>query len=154
MKEILIRDAVLNDLPALLKFEEALIDAERPFDPTIRAGEVHYYDLRSYIENKEIKVVVAEINGKVVSSGFGLSKAGRHYLDHDHYAYLGFMYTLPEFRGKGINSMIIDKLKDWAYQNNLPEIRLTVYDDNSPALNAYFKAGFKKHIVEMRLPSR
>ncbi|QBA63484.1 GNAT family N-acetyltransferase [Muriicola soli] len=153
MKEILIRDAVLNDLPALLQFEEELIAAERPFDPTIREGEVHYYDLRSYIENREIKVVVAEVKGKVVSSGFGLSKPGRHYLDHKNYAYLGFMYTLPEFRGRGINRMIIDELKAWAYENKLSEIRLTVYDDNSPALNAYFKAGFKKHIVEMRLPS-
>lgn len=153
MKEILIRDAVLDDLPVLLQFEEELIEAERPFDPTIRNGKIHYYDLQRYIENKDVKVVVAEDKGTIVSSGYALSRPARNYLDHENYAYLGFMYTLPKYRGKGINNLIIEELKAWAYQNNLCEIRLTVYEDNIPALNAYTKAGFKKHIVEMRLPS-
>ncbi len=151
MKNILVREAVLADLDMLLSFEQALIEAERPFDSTIRTGHLHYYDLKELILNKEAIVVVAEMDGRVLSSGFGMAKPARHYLDHTKYAYLGFMYTHSDYRGKGINSKIIDTLKEWAVQQGLYEIRLTVYQDNLPAIAAYEKAGFKKHIVEMRM---
>jgi GNAT superfamily N-acetyltransferase len=151
MKNILVREAVLADLDILLSFEQALIEAERPFDSTIRTGNLHYYDLKELILNEEAIVVVAEMDGRVLSSGFGLAKPARHYLDHTKYAYLGFMYTHSDYRGKGLNSKIIDALKEWAVQQGLYEIRLTVYQDNLPAIAAYEKAGFKKHIVEMRM---
>ncbi len=153
MKDVRIRDAVEADLPALLQFEQALIEAERPFDPTIRDGRLHYYDLKEYITNKEAKVVVAMNNGQIVSSGFGIPKAARTYLNHEQYAYLGFMYTLPVFRGKGINGKIMEVLVAWAKSKGLSEVRLTVYQDNVPAIAAYEKVGFKKHIIEMRMAS-
>lgn len=152
MKKITIREAVPADLPVLLQFEQELIQAERPMDPTIREGELHYYDIGEFIRDKEVKVVVAEVDGQVVSSGYGKAKPARPYLDHPEFAHLGFMYTLPEYRGMGINSLIVETLKTWAYQKGLREIRLTVYWDNDPAITAYEKAGFKKHLIEMRLP--
>jgi GNAT superfamily N-acetyltransferase len=152
MKQITIREAVLEDLPVLLGFERLLIEAERPMDPTIRQGELHYYDIGEFIRDAEVRVVVAVIDSQVVSSGYAKPKPARPYLDHEKYAHLGFMYTLPEFRGMGINRLIIEDLKTWAYKKGLYEIRLTVYQDNHPAIAAYEKAGFQKHLIEMRLP--
>ena len=152
MDKITIREAVLEDLSVLLRFEKSLIEAERPMDPTIRKGDLHYYDLREFILDDQVKVLVAESDGRIVSSGYGMAKPARKYLDHEQYALLGFMYTLPHYRGKGINRMIIEELRAWAYQNGLYEIRLTVYQDNAPAIAAYEKAGFRKHLIEMRLP--
>lgn len=151
MKDVLIRTAVLADLEMLLTYEQELINAERPFDPTIRTGSLNYYDLKELILNKEAIVVVAVTEGKIISTGYGVPRRARHYLDHTHYAYLGFMYTHPSYRGRGINKGILQELKKWAYKKELFEIRLTVYSDNLPAIAAYEKAGFKKHIVEMRL---
>ncbi len=151
MDDIRIREAVLNDLETLLYFEKELIKAERPFDECIREDPVCYYDLRTLIEDKEVAVIVAEYQGKIISSGYAHSKKARAYLDHENYAYLGFMYTLPEFRGRGINLMIIEYLTTWALSKGFIELRLTVYDKNQPAIRAYEKAGFKKHIIEMRL---
>jgi len=145
------RPASLNDLPVLLEFEQGIIKAERPFDPTIKDDPVSYYDLEDMITQKEVAVVVAEHQGQIVASGYGIAKRARHYLDHEYYAYLGFMFTKPEFRGKGINQKILADLKQWAVDQGLQEIRLTVYDDNPGAVRAYEKFGFKKHIVEMRL---
>lgn len=151
MKNFLIRQAVESDLKTLLQFEQALIEAERPFDPTIRKGSLHYYDLKEFIVNKDAEVLVAVVDGQIVSSGYGIAKAARPYLDHKEYAYLGFMYTLPEYRGQGINGKIIETLTTWARGRGLEEVRLTVYDDNAPAIAAYEKVGFKKHIIEMRI---
>lgn len=151
MENVLIRTAVLADLEILRAYEQELITVERPFDPTIRSGSLNYYDLEQLILDEEAFVVVAETEGRIISTGYGIPKVARHYLDHTYYAYLGFMYTHPLCRGVGINNRIIQELKKWAYSKELYEIRLTVYSDNLPAIAAYEKAGFKKHIIEMRI---
>lgn len=149
--KIVIRPATLNDLPVLLEFEQELIKAERPFDVTIKADPVSYYDIEKYIISKDVEVVVAEHKGIVISSGYVHQKKARQYLDHKAYAYMGFMYTVPEYRGRGVNQKIVKELKAWAKKNDLMEIRLTVYHDNVPALRAYEKVGFECHITEMRV---
>ncbi len=152
-ENVIIRNAVVADLPVLLLFEQEIIKAERPMDPTIPEDSVSYYDLSEMLADKDALVVVAEINGKLVASGYAIKKRARHYLDHDFYSYLGFMYTDPICRGRGINAAIVERLKEWSLAKGLQEIRLTVYEDNAPAIKAYEKVGFKKHIVEMRLES-
>ncbi|MEJ1223834.1 GNAT family N-acetyltransferase [Sediminicola sp. 1XM1-17] len=151
MKDFTCRKATIDDLETLLGFEQGIIVAERPFDPTIKQDPVHYYDLKEYILSDDIEVVVVEIHGVVIASGYALIKQARPYLDHKEYAYLGFMYTAPEYRGQGVNQLIIEVLKKWASAKGMTEIRLTVYDDNIPAIKAYERVGFKKHIIEMRL---
>lgn len=154
MQNLTIRLATLKDLDVLLAFEQELIISERPFDETIKPAPVSYYDLKEYVQREDVAVVVAESEGRVISSGYALAKRAREYLDHDEYAYLGFMYTVPEYRGKGVNAEIVAYLKNWARDRGLREIRLTVYSDNLPAIRAYEKAGFKSHLVEMRIPSQ
>ncbi|RDY58192.1 GNAT family N-acetyltransferase [Flagellimonas nanhaiensis] len=146
-----IRNARPEDLPILLEFEQELIKAERPFDVTIDKDPISYYDLKQMVLDDKACVLVAEVDEKIVASGYGIPKRARHYLDHEWYAYLGFMYTRPDFRGKGINARIIKVLKQWASENGFTEVRLTVYSDNIPAIKAYEKVGFKSHLIEMRL---
>ncbi|MBO0331633.1 GNAT family N-acetyltransferase [[Muricauda] lutisoli] len=151
LPKVNIRTATLEDLPVLLNFEQEIIKAERPFDVTIKEGPISYYDIGEMIQDPKAHVVVAETEGKIVASGYAIPKRARHYLDHELYAYLGFMYTDEGFRGKGINALIVDELKQWSQQEGYKEIRLTVYNENLPAIKAYEKVGFKKHIIEMRL---
>lgn len=151
MNDITIRSATLQDLDTLLGFEQEIIKAERPLDPTIRQGAIHYYDLRELIQSDDAEVLVASRKGHLIASGYALIKKARHYLDHDAYAYLGFMYTHPDFRGQGINKKILQNLNEWAFSRGLSEVRLTVYDNNLGAIKAYEKAGFKRHLIEMRL---
>lgn len=151
MKDLLIRDARPVDLPVLLKFEQELIKAERPFDVTIKDTPISYYDIESYIKNHDIKVVVAEYKNQVISSGYALKKRASDFLRHDFYGHLGFMYTVEAFRGKGVNKKIVEVLKDWCFANNLNEIRLKVYYENESAIKAYQKAKFVCHMIEMRL---
>ncbi|MEQ8712637.1 MAG: GNAT family N-acetyltransferase, partial [Cyclobacteriaceae bacterium] len=57
----------------------------------------------------------------------------------------------PAHRGKGVVSLIISSLTDWARTQGISEIRLDVYSDNDPAIRAYEKAGFSKLLTEMRV---
>ncbi|AUP80159.1 GNAT family N-acetyltransferase [Flavivirga eckloniae] len=148
---IIVRKATLNDLPVLLEFEQGVIIAERPFNPTIKDGDINYYNIDELITHEDSEVFVAEINGNIVASGYAKIKTDRHYLKHTHQGYLGFMYVSEAHRGKRLNKMIVDALLKWCKARHVFEIRLDVYNDNIPAIKAYEKAGFKKHMINMRL---
>jgi GNAT superfamily N-acetyltransferase len=151
MKDLITRAAKVDEIDALLAFEQGIVTAERPFDSTLKEGEIHYYDLAYLIGTPIAEVIVAEIDGELVGSGYALIKEAKPYLKHAHYAYLGFMYVKPEYRGQGINKAILEALKQWAVSKNIREIRLEVYEENTIAKNAYEKAGFKGNLLEMRM---
>ncbi|PKH67709.1 GNAT family N-acetyltransferase [Flavobacterium sp. ALD4] len=151
MSKINIRKARLEDLNILLEFEQGIITAERPYDPTLKEEKINYYDIEKMITAAHIEVVVAEIGAKIVGSGYARIETAKPYLNHDNYAYLGFMYTDPQHRGKGVNAIIIEALKEWCLSQKITELRLDVYHDNPSAIRAYEKVGFKKHLLNMRV---
>ena len=151
MESLIFRTASIDDLPTLLEFEQGVITAERPFNPTLKAEKIHYYDIQKLIESDQSTVIVGVIKGQIITSGYVKILAAKPHLQYTHYAYLGFMYVLPDFRGKGINKLLLDKLITWAKVRDIQEVRLDVYHDNLAALRAYEKAGFKRLLVEMRL---
>ena len=145
------RIATLEDLPTLLKFEQGVIEAERPMDPTIKDGDINYYDISELITSNESDVFVVEIDNVIVSSGYAKIKEDRHYLKHSKIGYLGFMFVPEDHRGKGLNKLIVVALLKWCKERNIFEVRLDVYDENPSAIRAYEKVGFKKHMINMRL---
>jgi len=151
MNQITVRKASLKDLDILFRFEQGVITAERPFDSTLKSVHINYYELEEMITAPHIEIVVAELNGGLIGSGYARIEKAKHYLQHTHHAYLGFMYVEPAHRGKGVNNKIIAALKTWAASQNITEFRLEVYADNLSAIKAYEKAGFSKHMVEMRM---
>jgi len=151
MNQINIRKAALKDLPALLAFEQGVIKAELPLDPTLKRTPTTYYDLNEMLTAKHIHLLVAELNKEIVSCGYARIENAKEYLKHQQFGYLGFMYTSPLHRGKGLNKSIIDKLIAWCNSQNIHEIRLSVYDGNISAIKAYEKVGFEKHLITMRI---
>lgn len=150
MKPI-VRKATLEDVPVLLEFEQGLIKAERPMDETIKDGKISYYNVSEFIKNDDSELYVVELNGEIVASGYAKIKPDRYYLKHAKQGYLGFMFVPESRRGKGYNKLIIDALKAWCRERQVFEIRLDVYDVNHSAIRAYEKAGFKKHLITMRM---
>jgi ribosomal protein S18 acetylase RimI-like enzyme len=150
MDEIKIRKASLIDLGQLLAFEQDLIKTERPFDPTVKPDPVNYYDLKTMLTSPHIEMVVAEAYNKIIASGYARIDRSKPFIKYSTHAYLGFMYVLAEYRGRGINKQIINALKNWASNQNITEFRLEVYYDNISAIKAYEKIGFSKYSLEMR----
>ncbi len=151
MDQVNIRTAKPNDLPVLLTFEQAIIESERPFDETIRSGDdVRYYDLESLISSPDAEVVVAELGPKIIGSGYARIETSDTYLKHREHSYLGFMYVVPEHRGKGINKKIVTALEAWSNSKGVTEMQLEVYVENAAAIRAYEKSGYTGLILQMR----
>lgn len=151
MNPIITRSATVEDLDTLLQFEQGIVTAERPFDPTLKAGEIHYYDLKALILSPEAEVVVAVAGEEIIGSGYAQIRQAKDYLRHSRFAYLGFMYVKPAFRGQGINQKVLDALTNWIKEQGIAEIRLEVYAENEGAKRAYAKAGFTPNLLEMRM---
>jgi len=151
MNAITFRTATLADLPILLQFEQGIVIVERPMNPTIKATDVSYYDIGALIQRPDAEVVVGVYNKEIIASGYALIKQATPEFTYDRYAHLGFMYVEPNYRGRGINRLLIEQLTNWARKQNILEIRLRVYTDNEGAIRAYEKVGFEKLMLEMRL---
>ncbi|MEJ5106853.1 GNAT family N-acetyltransferase [Chryseobacterium sp. MYb328] len=146
------REATAQDLEILLTFEQGIVSAERPFNSTLIDGEIHYYDLNEFIQSSDATLIVVEDHDEIIASGYALIKnSEKDYNKFKNYAYLGFMYVKPEYRGKGINKIITDELISWAKSRDVSEVRLDVYAENESAVKAYEKAGFEPHLLTMRL---
>ncbi len=149
--KLLIQPAKLSDLPTLRQFEQGVIAAEKPFDPTLKDEHFTYYHLQELITSPDAELLVAIDQGEIVGSGYVRKDLAKTFQRFTHYAYIGFMYVQPTHRGRGISSSILNALFDWAKSRGLTEVRLDVYNDNMPAVRAYEKAGFTKSLVTMRL---
>ncbi len=149
MKQVTVRQATLADFGTLLSFEQALIDFERPLDETIKNGHINYYDLENMIAAPTVGFVVAESEGEIVGCGYASIEDSKPYLTHRQHAYLGFMYVIPEHRGKGVNRLIIEALKQWSISKGVTYMRLEVFASNPAAIKAYEKVGFAPRLLEM-----
>lgn len=149
---MILREATREDLDILLAFEQGVIEAERPYNVTLRKEKIHYYDLESLMNSKDATLIVAEKDHEIIASGYALIKQPeKDYSTFKDYAYLGFMFVKPEHRGKGVNQLIVDELIRWSRNKGISEIRLDVYDQNESAVKAYEKAGFEPLFLTMRL---
>ena len=146
-----IREATHDDLDTLKSFEQAIIAYERAFASNLKKDPISYYDLGRTIERNDTDVVVAVLNGKLIGSGYSQIRKSESFKKPEHYAYLGFMYVVPEHRGKGVNRSIIENLLMRAKQRGLTDVQLDVYAENDSALKAYAKIGFKPDMLKMRL---
>lgn len=148
---ITIRKASLHDLDTLLAFEQGLITAERPMDPCLAMGHINYYDIPALIRASQSVIMMAFDGDKPVGCGSGRIMESAGHLHESHYGHVGFMYVSEEYRGRGISGIIINSLLEWFREKGLREVRLRVYEVNSPAIKSYTKIGFMEHQKEMRL---
>jgi len=149
-KDISIRPAVNADLPKLAEFLQFLVNAERPFDVTLKEGEIFYYDIQELILDSKSEVLVIDFNNQIIGCGYAQIRDAKPYQKHEFFGYLGFMYVDPEFRGRGYNNQLINSLKKWVLSQGITEVRLEVYSENEVAVNAYKKAGFEPISTTMR----
>lgn len=151
MSKIIIRAAVQADLPILKEFEQGIIATERPFNVCLKSERICYYDIGALIDGENSTVVVAENEGVIVGSGYARIRESKAHLSHDFHCYLGFMYVAPSHRGRGVNQLVIQQLIKWGKLQGMQDFYLEAYAENSSALKAYEKLGFKASLVEMNL---
>lgn len=149
--EVKFRQATKEDKEILLSLEQQVVEAERPYNPEIKELGAHYYDLDDLITSSNAYLLVGEVDGQIVATGYAQIRNSKASLVHEKHSYLGFMLVLEEFRGLGINKLVVDLLLKWSKEQGADYVYLDVYDKNDSAVKAYQKVGFEKALVEMKL---
>lgn len=149
--EVKFRQATKEDKEILLSLEQQVVEAERPYNPEIKELGAHYYDLDDLITSSNAYLLVGEVDGQIVATGYAQIRNSKASLVHEKHSYLGFMLVLEEFRGLGINKLVVDLLLKWSKEQGADYVYLDVYDENDSAVKAYQKVGFEKALVEMKL---
>jgi len=149
--EFKFRQARFEDIPTLLVLEQGVVEAERPFNSSIKEVGATYYDLEELIASENACLIIVEDNGKIIGTGYSQIRESKQSLNHEYHGYLGFMYVDPIYRGKGINKEVMDYLIDWTKGNGITDFYLDVYAQNASAIKAYEKVGFAPCLLEMKL---
>ncbi len=155
---ISIRPPTTADLPTLLRFEQGVISAERPMDPTIKDGPIHYYDF----------------NTMLTSPGYPpRRRRNRQHTDRRYprrlrlrphralpvtISNIPIMPTAasctsnPHTAAKASTNSSSTRSKTWARSRKVsPNFASTSTPPTTLAIRAYEKAGFAPYLINMRM---
>ncbi len=120
--------ATANDLPQILDLEK-------------RNGVITNEDLRSLFEidnpNEKYRFLVAEDGGKIV----GYSRI--HLYKWNNSAYIITVLVDVGHRRRGIGTSLLNTMEDFARKSKVRVLMFDTSSDNTPALQLYFKNGFR-----------
>lgn len=148
---LMLREATVDDFSALAALEQKVIEAERPYNSSLKERDAFYYDIENLISDPDSRLVVGEISGDIVATGYVQVRHSKPAVDHDKHGYLGFMYVAEQHRGLGLNKAILQDLVAWGQQQGVADFYLDVYVENNSAVRAYEKFGFRGSLLEMKL---
>jgi ribosomal protein S18 acetylase RimI-like enzyme len=94
--------------------------------------------IETILAKQNTTLFVAEVESNLV--GF-IAAIGNQLKRNQHSAYL-VLGVLDMYQGHGIATKLFDQLFDWAKENKLSRLELTVIKDNNKAFNLYKKMGF------------
>jgi ribosomal protein S18 acetylase RimI-like enzyme len=97
-------------------------------------------------------VFLAQVRGQAV--GFitaSLSSAAGPLMQPLDFVRIGSVCVAESFWGKGIGRGLMQQVKAWAVECGAKDLRLTVWDFNTPAQRLYAELGFETRAIEMGL---
>lgn len=137
-----IREATAEDFEAIVR----LVPSQEELFLVYPKGKHPFSvgQLRALAEvRKELTVVVR--NKEVI--GF----ANLYDLEAYHWAFIGNIVISRTFRGAGLGRKLVDHMVRVAFEKyGLPETRISVFSENTPALLLYASLGFKPYSIEAR----
>lgn len=149
-----ISPATLTGIPEISRLYQELNASMAALSPQdFRAAKQDEGFIRSVIEDERSDFLLAWDGGEVLGFALVQQKTAPPYpafLPHD-YAYLMDIVVDPAYRHKGVGTLLLKAVEDWARARGAEFIELGVLSGNLPAIAAYEKAGYIENRKTMRL---
>lgn len=150
-----IRPATPADLPALGRLGALLIrihndfDRQRFFAPPSNPEEGYAWFLGSQLDDPDVVVLVAEVDGRVVGYVYaGVEPHSWKELREE----CGFVHDLivdPGARGQGAGERLLEAAVAWLKDKGMPRVMLWTAEPNVGAQRLFARHGFRRTMVEM-----
>jgi ribosomal protein S18 acetylase RimI-like enzyme len=152
---VTVRRATPADVKAIGRLAALLVRTHHDFDPqrfipaTSRTAEGYGSYLGSQLDERDIVVLAAELEGEVI----GYTYAG---MEGNDYMALrgpaGALYDIvvdPEHRGRGVGRLLLDATLAALRERGAPRVVLETAERNEPAQRLFEHAGFRRTMIEM-----
>lgn len=143
---VIIRAAKKDEVGALQALNDEIFVDNSKYDPDLDntwaqsdRGKTYFTEL---LNNFESCCFIAEDNGKKV----GYIAAGPKEINYrkSKYVEIENVGVTPEYRSKGVGSMLIDECLKWAKSQGFQKVYVNSYFRNSGAISFYKKSGFEE----------
>ena len=132
-----IREAVVDDLPLILRFIKDLAEYERMKDDVITTQEILKKSI--FGEGSNTSVLLAFYNDEPV--GFAIYFYNFSSFLGKKGIYLEDLFVQPDARGKGFGKALLIRLAEIARDENCGRLEWAVLDWNEPAIDFYKNLG-------------
>jgi ribosomal protein S18 acetylase RimI-like enzyme len=141
------------DHGALKQMVIALQAYERGFDegrvePTEAFAEWYIKKLFAVLQRERGLTLMAEVDGKAV--GFVSGFVDEEWEYREQYFYIAKLSVLPEHRGKGIGSALIQAMEEHARRQGFKRVGIGVISPSERVYGLYHRLGYADHLVRLR----
>lgn len=145
--QILIREATIKDLKNVkflwLKLAEEMYEYEEYIYPSRENAERWFSSVLSTLREGRGKVLIAQLNGEIVGFIYFIHSLRTFLEVLKQAALISDMYVKPEFRRRGIGSLLMEKCLENLRKLHIKHVMLSVLSENLAAVKFYEKHGFK-----------
>lgn len=127
-----------------------LILSEKNFNDNIKEEYIIKDYFKNFYDKENRKIFIALEDDKIVGYIYIKITSFSESPEKDIEALIDGLYVLEEYRGRNIATMLIEKAKSWAIDNNVKYISLNVLEKNEIAKKLYFKLGFETFSINLR----
>jgi ribosomal protein S18 acetylase RimI-like enzyme len=150
-KDLIIREAVFDDLQKLRKLRlEALKLHPEAFGGDYETDKkLPLSHWKKNFKLDSMSTIFVAQSGKDLIGSSGIFRHNSPKMSHSGIIY--GVYVSTNFRDEKIGEKLINASLDWAKQNKLISVKLSVVTDNAPAIRLYLKCGFQVYGVEPKV---
>ncbi|RFA30767.1 hypothetical protein CAI21_04465 [Alkalilimnicola ehrlichii] len=139
---MLIRNATESDYPAICRL---IHDREELFRVYPRGRYPLTVEQLAELAKQRRELRVGEVDGRVVAFANFYKFVPRRY------TFIGNVIVDRDYRGQGLGQRLIKHMLKLAFaEHYLPEVRISVFTDNTAALLLYGRLGFQPYALEER----
>ena len=146
---IVIREAVVSDLEAVLRLDQALIAFDAHFDGTLDPNWSYTDDgmrfFRERITGEEGAAFVAERSGEIVGYLAGAAVEAETYRTVRRVGELECMFVGESVRRLGVGARLARRFLEWCRERGLRRVMVVASAGNRGAVRFYRRMGFADH---------
>jgi len=144
--EVKFRSANINDVRILQKLNQEifvdnhLYDSDLIMDWALSEKGKKYFS--NIVQDNQAYCCLAEVNNKPI--GYLAGREKKFGYRKSRYFEIENMGVSPEFRSKGVGTLLIKQAKDWARKQGYQKIFVNSYFNNQKAIEFYQRNGMKE----------
>ena len=152
---IIVRKATRQDIPAIVRLGEELLDFHKDRDPfftrAANSRDVFAKFVEANICSEAACVYVAVVNGKIVGYCQGMLEKHPPVLVETDYGHILDMMVTANFRRTGAGEKMVSALRDWFLLKGVHRIEVRRLISNEIASRFWAKMGFEPYLETLFL---